>query len=537
VNPSRAASLAACVLAIATAVVAVRYGVFVAAGSDSYGYVSQSELWATGGLRVAQPVVLQLPAALTDDTLAPLGYRPARRVGLPGGIVPTYPPGLPIAMAAFRLVAGRGAVYFVVPLLAALTVWCTYLLGRRLAGSAAGLAASCLLAASPAFVTSAIQPMSDVPAAAWWALAVVLAARAGPWSAAGSGAAAAAAVLTRPNLAPVGVVLGLWFLAYAVRSGRLQSREIRRLLAYAVAALPGPLAIAAIQYYLYKSPFQSGYDPVGAIYAWKYVAVNLERYPRWIVETRSAFIFLAAAGPFVCSIGAKAIADAPQQGQRAAAWSRVSLAWLAAAVAATICAGYLPYMPFLDWTYLRFLVPAFPAAFALASAAVAVPLARFSKRASAIPLAVVVAVLVPLQLSAAADRGVFRWREGAERHKAVGRYLDARLSPKAVLFSMQLSGSARFYGHRLTVRYDQVPPQQLDAVVSELVARGFHPYFLLEDWEEARFRSQFAAASSLGTLNWPPSAETTSGGLVRLYDPLDAAGAARGERVRTAVIR
>ena len=82
------APAAALALAIVAFALALRFGVFVAAGADAYGYVSQADLWARGQLRVAQPIVLQWPKTVTDDVVAPLGYRPARTSGSPAGSSP-----------------------------------------------------------------------------------------------------------------------------------------------------------------------------------------------------------------------------------------------------------------------------------------------------------------------------------------------------------------------------------------------------------------------------------------------------------------
>ena len=49
-------------------------GALVAGGSDSYGYVSQAHLWATGKLRVAPPLLDELSPVLPARALAPLGY-------------------------------------------------------------------------------------------------------------------------------------------------------------------------------------------------------------------------------------------------------------------------------------------------------------------------------------------------------------------------------------------------------------------------------------------------------------------------------
>ena len=104
-------------------------------------------------------------------------------------------------MAAFQAVGGPRAVYAVVPLLGAATVWGTYLLGLELAGAWAGAAASVLMLASPIFLMMLIQPMSDVPVAAFWTLACVWSLM--PERARASGVAIALAIITRPNLAPL----------------------------------------------------------------------------------------------------------------------------------------------------------------------------------------------------------------------------------------------------------------------------------------------------------------------------------------------
>ena len=46
----------------------------MAGGSDSYGYVSQAHLWATGKLRVEPPLYDELKPIIPVRALAPLGY-------------------------------------------------------------------------------------------------------------------------------------------------------------------------------------------------------------------------------------------------------------------------------------------------------------------------------------------------------------------------------------------------------------------------------------------------------------------------------
>ncbi len=202
-HSSSFASVLALALALAVFILGARFGSRTAAGSDAYGYVSQADLWLHGNLHVDQPWVARFAWPDADAVFAPLAYRPGTT---PHTLVPTYPPGLPLLMAAFSLPGAHGARYLVVPLMAALGVWLTWRLGRRALGDAGGLLSALLLASSPAFLFQLMLPMSDIPATtAWLAAAVlVLCAPPRPWLA---GLAACAAILIRPNLAPLAAVL------------------------------------------------------------------------------------------------------------------------------------------------------------------------------------------------------------------------------------------------------------------------------------------------------------------------------------------
>jgi hypothetical protein len=121
--------------------IGVHYGSFTAGGSDSYGYLSQARLWLSGLPRVEQPWVQDFAWKDRVWTFSPLGYRP---FAPDGTIVPTYPAGLPLLMAAFIRLFGDNGPFYVAPVLGALTIGFTYLLGRD---------TSVLLLASPAFLT------------------------------------------------------------------------------------------------------------------------------------------------------------------------------------------------------------------------------------------------------------------------------------------------------------------------------------------------------------------------------------------------
>ncbi len=511
--PSWLAPATAFALALLAGGLAVRFGVFAAAGADAYGYVSQADLWAQRTLRVAQPAVLQLPGLVTDEMVAPLGYRPARRVGLPGGIVPTYPAGLPMLMALARVTAGPRAVFLVVPVLAALTVWLAFVAGRRLAGPRAGLVAALLLLASPAFIAGALRPMSDLPAAAWWTLALVAATAGHGWGwGALSGTATSLAILTRPNLAPLGLVVALPLLQRVVANAK--SKDLTPWV-FAVTAAAGPLAVALINAHLYGSPLESGYGRLDDIYAIEHMVPNLRRYLPWLVTSQSPLVLVAIMAPLMLG---------------------TATAWLYLAFVAATVAVYLPYLEFEHWTYLRFLLPAYPAMLALVAATLALVSSRLPRAWGWAGTVAIVAGLTAHGWIFVARDGVLRWAADEQRYVTMGRFVATSLPPDAIVLAMQHSGSARYYSGRLTLRYDLIEPAQLDPVLTGLTAAGFRPFLLLESWEEDRFRELFAGTSAWGDLDWPPMAETEASPIVRVYDVRDRDRARGGVTIDTRVV-
>ena len=158
--PGLAASLTVVVVTIG-----FTYGALVAGGSDAYGYVSQADAWAAGTFRFDEPLIRTFAGRVDRRAFVPLGYQP---VGEAGTVVPMYQPGLPMVMSVFHRLAGREAVFYVVPLLAGLAIVATYVMGLRLGGKAIGLGGAALLATSPSFLFQlTAAPMSDVPVTAW----------------------------------------------------------------------------------------------------------------------------------------------------------------------------------------------------------------------------------------------------------------------------------------------------------------------------------------------------------------------------------
>jgi hypothetical protein len=505
----------ACVLAAITIGVGWGYGTRVAGGSDSYCYLNEAELLARGQVRQLQPVAVDVPWPNAAWSFVPAGHAPA--AGVPGAIVPICPAGYPLMMAAARFVAGRPGMFAVVPVLGGLAVWFVFVLARRLGGPVAGITGAVLLAASPAFLYQVVQPMSDVPALALWLWSLSLAWRAierpGWQGVLLSGGMAGAAVLVRPNLVPLAGIIALWIAA--ARPGTMDQRIVT-LAAFGTALLPFALLVLALQNAMYGGPLTSGYGDLGPLFKFDHIVPNLERYPRWLVETHTPFLALALAAPWVCR----------RRGGRRSVPAR----WLLAFAAVTL-ACYLPYVVFDAWWYLRFILPAIAILLA-SSAAVAVCLSsRLPQCWRAPVLGLAIATLVVSYVSIAAHRRVFELRELERAYRTGGEYVAAHLPPNAVVLTLRQSGSVRFYSGRQTAVWADIDPEALDRALGYLRRRGYRPFLLLESAEEPEFRKRFGGRSSVGSLEWPPTAEIDRD--IRIYDPADYAPFMRGESVRT----
>ena len=481
----------------------IRWGTFAAGGSDSYCYLQQARAWATGQLRVVEPLALETPWPDAPLTFAPAGHIPSPTVR--GATAPICPAGLSLAMVPF-VWAGRAGgdafVFAVVPLFGVLLVWSTYLLGARFSRRV-GVASALLLACSPAFLFQLMQPMSDVPAAALWVLAAGIATSGNRRSPLAAGLAASAAIVVRPNLLPMGIVLGLFLL---FRPERLWRERARDAAMFAAASLPGCLVVAMVQAMFYGSPLRSGYGTLPTLFAAEHIAPNAVRYTTWMWQSHGFPWLFALAAPFLLP-----------------GWLTTLL--LSLVIVNVAC--YLPYTVFNDWWYLRFLLPAIAILLVLAMAVVDALLHLWREpRSSAARTQTVRAAMVGLVTVAsllffireARARSVFDLQRLEARYERAGLYVDSHLPPNALVVTSWESGSIRYYGHRNTLVWDALDPAWLDRAIAYLRTRGYEPYLLLERWEEPAFRQRFAG-SATARLDWPPRAEIA--GQVRIYRPDD----------------
>ena len=468
----------------------VLYGSRTAAASDPSGYVSQSALWARGSLKIDQQFAASLPWPEASDTLTPLGYRIA-----PGGaMVPTYPPGVPVLMALGRLLGACGP-YLVGPLCGALLVLFTFQLGRPIFGTAAAAIAAILVACSPVVVFMSLVPMADVPAAAFWIGALAVAVGGSAPRALMAGLLAAIAILIRPNLVPLAVFPWLMVM---VRTPRWRDRAIRTML-FAIASLPGAMAVAWVNNTLYGSPLMSGYGELGPGFRVEYAAVNFRNYSAWWLESQGpfAFVFLAALWFW----------------RKASPMRREFLVVVGFALGVWLL--YLFYLPFEAWWFLRFLVAGVPVVFLLGADAVS----RAAGKTATVRVVALGAftVIVGSHVSRFIDtRDILDIGRGERRYIEPALHVASVIPPDAVILAMQHSGSLRYYTGRLILRWDALDPAWLDRAVTFLRGRGIPTYVVIEGWEDERFRSRFAGQQTLADLDRGPIATARSGD-VRIY--------------------
>jgi hypothetical protein len=254
----------------------------VAGGSDSSGYLNSARLLASGRLQgdLRVPAEFGPPEALKRLQFSPQGFYAYE--GNPH-VTPTYPTGLPLHFALAGNLLGWRAGPLVVELGAALAaVWLCYAVARAM-GLARALAAAgaVALAASPVFIFTSIQPLSDTLATAWCLAAVLAALKARghrSWAAA-CGAACAVAVLVRPTNV---VILPALFV--------LLGADWRRLALAAHCGLPGVAWLASYNHALYGSALNSGYGDWRAAFALHYGAATALHFAKWLATLLPAAV-------------------------------------------------------------------------------------------------------------------------------------------------------------------------------------------------------------------------------------------------------
>jgi hypothetical protein len=492
------------------------YGCKAVVGADSYGYLSQSDLWQQGSLKIRQPFAAEVPWPDAGWMFSPIGsYRPMHLYRRVEGedrwtIVPLYPIGLPILLAGAGTIAGYQAKFMVVPLLAGLAVIATYGIGVRLVSPTAGLIGAWLVATSPAFVFMTMPVMSDVPVTALVAAAFYLLIGPGVARAGGAGAVISLAVLVRPVLAPLVGVMGLWYLVrFMDREDR--DRTIRAAAAFAVCGLPAAILFALTNSHLYGSVTTTGYGALDTRFSLEYVPQNLSNYVRWFAETQTPAAFLG-----IVAVMLPIRRFWPEPASRRAA----SLSGLCVLV---VWGLYFVYEAWDVWWYLRFLLPSYPFIF-VGVGAVGAALVRGRGRAARAALWAVVVTWGAFQIWTASDRRAFEiWRD--DRRAVPVAEMTRTVTPRdSLILAGEHTGSVRYYGGRMTGYYFFLKGDWVDRGVEWLKTQNIHPYLLLEEWEVAEVRIRFAGQEAAKALDRAPVAIFRDPGTVYLFDLLRGDG-------------
>lgn len=277
---------------------------------------------------------------------------------------------------------------------------------------------------------------------------------------------------------------------------------------FVLGVLPGALVTAWLNSRWYGSPLLSGYGTTEELFAASRIGTNLSRYLGWLAETSP----IALLGLPALAWPARRLWSAPDA-------RRVVL--LLAGVFVAAAGPYFMYRSYDQWWYLRFLLPAWPALFV--AAAVVCEAIRVRGRAAAIVTVAVVLASGAFGIYKARALGVFEVAAEERRYVTVARLVETSTEPEAVILTGLHAGTLRYYAGRETLRSDVLDPAWLDRAVSWLVARGRHPYILVEDWEHPLFRARFGQTNTLGDLAFTPAVAwqaTRVRGWVFLYDPL-----------------
>ncbi len=431
----------------------------VPGGSDNSGYFNEARLFNRGTVHAPMRMLAAIPAADVPYLYVPLGFKPS--AGDASRLVPTYPPGLPLMLVpAARLIGWQHAGDFLLLVHSLAGIALTFALGRLcgLPGSWS-LAGAAVLAASPIYLITSLQALSDVPATVWATAAVATAlmsrGRAG-WALA-SGLCITVGFLVRPSnflvALPVLLAVGL---------------SPRRLLLVALGSAPGIVAWMAINRVAYGDALQSGYGALGGEFGAGLVPGTLGFYARWLPLLLSPVV---VAAPFLPA--------GPGGRTRVAA---VLLSW-----AAVFLAFYSAYRwTHEQWWFLRFILPAAPALIVAGLVALRLwteGLGRARAWALLLP-ALVAAAAVGVELGQTPQlRETWAIGHGERKYGRVSRWLKANVPGDSVLVVSQASGALYYFTAFTLLRHDQITPPVADRIRSSVLSEKRALYAVLFPFE------------------------------------------------------
>ncbi len=433
----------------------------VPGGSDNSGYFNEARLFARGQIHAPMRTLAGIPANEIPFLYVPLGFMPAAD-GTPR-LVPTYPPGLPLMLVAIGRIAGwdhAGDALLLIHSLAGIAL--VFALGR-ICGlpESWSLAGAAVLIASPLYLFTSLQALSDVPATVWATAAVVTAFKSREktgWALL-SGICISIGFLIRPNnfliAIPVLIAVGM---------------SPRRVFLVVLGSLPGLATWMAINRLAYGAPLRSGYGAIGNEFHTALISGTLTYYVRWLPLLLSPLVFVAPA--------------------------IVALYRFAPRVSAVLFSWALAYLAFFSayrwtheqWWFLRFLLPAAPA---LIVAALVVSHFWFAIVRERYPESV--RRILPLLLLAAAisvevrQTGPLReaWSigHGERKYGRVSAWLNAHVPADSAIVMSQASGALFYFTNFTLLRYEDMNPSVSERVGATLQSEHRPLYAVLFPFE------------------------------------------------------
>ena len=169
------------------------------------------------------------------------------------------------------------------------------------------------------------------------------------------------------------------------------------------------------------------------------------------------------------------------------------------AITAFVIAQYVVFLVFDTWWFLRFLLPCWPF---IALALAGVLIGHSARRSSVQLLAVWVVVALGLYgIRTATKVATFELWRGERAVVDVSHAVRDATPDRSVVFALIHTGTLRYYGGRVTLRYDSLPEDWLDRAVDWLQSRGVGAYALLERDEIPTFKRRFQSAQAIGRLD------------------------------------
>ena len=431
----------------------------LADGPDSSGYLNLARMLTRGESAVRVPRIEGLePPAWDYFIQAPLGFDVDQSTGR---LLPVYPVGFPLHLAlAAQFVGFDQAAVLVNLLLAAAAGLLMIALGRRF-----GLpwnwscAAAAFLWACPLFIFLVVQPMSDLPAMVWGMVAVWGALRARdswPWALA-AGFALALGVLVRPSnllfALPVAVVLGARGKAW---------------LALAAGGLPGAAFLAWFNLKYYATLFKTGYGDMSSFFGTRFLPCNIGHFSLWIPVLLCPLIALAAFG---------VVRSRPPERRLAG----LSMVWIGSFVAFYALYSFSGE----SWTFVRFLLPAFPAIILAGLWSIRrrwLPLISEGRRRWGLLLVLCFTLLWDAAVVERLHAGTLQ--RATVIYKQTAEWMNAHAPGNAIVALMLPSGSFKFYTDFAIVRWDIIGPAEAKMLYAAARAAGRPVYAVLFDSEK-----------------------------------------------------